>query len=506
MNGTRWNRISVALTAVLALALQYSVPPSAEGLVGVTVARTAVGATRPTLSAMAAESVEPLGLMVADRVSHDGRFVAGVNGAGLGVTVDRTTGSSTPQGGSPLGMIRDNPDLLLEVVQDLSSSGPGCKGSLAGVYVSDARTGVRSRIDTDSNGVPLVSGQTGLGDGECTDLYFTDVPWVFLSERSITKDGQMAAFCANYVDVTTPVLYVKDLRSGRLTETSLMCGVWDNPRGTTLGGRLVAVEAPTISDDGRVVHLNGNRGGYVDTVEYSLGDSLYFTESGNARSLDGWGEMTRDGGTVFMRVGIHEPGTANTTGDRVGAYNIRTARVTPVPQLPAGSVFGVRFSSFDQASRRGRYLIALGRVHDRETGMSWSLAEMVAKHGYTYNPGYTALISGDGNTIIAPTQSAEGAYQVVAVVGWRTVSVRVRALTGRSRLFVDVNPNKGRGYWKLQVQRRLADGSWKALKTYRTKGSKETRTLNLTKGTYRVWVKPKYGYQGGMSEVLSLRK
>ena len=72
--------------------------------------------------------------------------------------------------------------------------------------------------------------------------------------------------------------------------------------------------------------------------------------------------------------------------------------------------------------------------------------------------------------------------------------VKVKAKSGRSKLFVDVDPNKGSGHWKFQVQKRKADGTWKPLKTYRTNGSKETRTLNLPKGTYQVVVRAKYGF------------
>jgi hypothetical protein len=77
--------------------------------------------------------------------------------------------------------------------------------------------------------------------------------------------------------------------------------------------------------------------------------------------------------------------------------------------------------------------------------------------------------------------------------------VSAKAVRGSSKLFVNVNPNKGRKYWTFQVQRKNADGTWKPLKTYRTQGSKETRTVNLPKGTYRVWVNPKFGYQGAFS-------
>ena len=80
-----------------------------------------------------------------------------------------------------------------------------------------------------------------------------------------------------------------------------------------------------------------------------------------------------------------------------------------------------------------------------------------------------------------------------------TARVKIKAVSARSRLRVDVNPNMGSKYWTFQIQRRNADGSWKALKTYRTWGSTEKRTLNLRKGTYRVWVNPKFGHQGVMS-------
>ncbi len=84
--------------------------------------------------------------------------------------------------------------------------------------------------------------------------------------------------------------------------------------------------------------------------------------------------------------------------------------------------------------------------------------------------------------------------------------VKVKATSGRSKLFVDVNPNKGSGFWTFQVQSKKASGAWKTLKSYRTKGSAETRTINLKKGTYRVVVAPKYGYRGTTSAQVRLKK
>ena len=59
-------------------------------------------------------------------------------------------------------------------------------------------------------------------------------------------------------------------------------------------------------------------------------------------------------------------------------------------------------------------------------------------------------------------------------------------------LFVDVNPDKGRGFWNIKVQRLNGKGKWVTKKNYRTQGANKTRTTTtLPNGTYRVVVKPK---------------
>ena len=87
------------------------------------------------------------------------------------------------------------------------------------------------------------------------------------------------------------------------------------------------------------------------------------------------------------------------------------------------------------------------------------------------------------------------------------VSVSVKAVDGRRKLRVNVNPNKGAGYWTFKVQYLKKNGSWGTYKTtYKTRGKGETRTLDFRKGTYRVVVKGKYGYQGTTSAQVYLRK
>ena len=85
-------------------------------------------------------------------------------------------------------------------------------------------------------------------------------------------------------------------------------------------------------------------------------------------------------------------------------------------------------------------------------------------------------------------------------------SAEVRAVSGKSKLHVDVNPNMGSGYWQFTVQK-LTKGKWRALPTvYKTKNRLETRRLNLKRGTYRVIVMSRYGYEGGMSDTVWLRR
>lgn len=91
------------------------------------------------------------------------------------------------------------------------------------------------------------------------------------------------------------------------------------------------------------------------------------------------------------------------------------------------------------------------------------------------------------------------------VVPTNTPTVQAKAISGRSLLWVDVDPNQGSAHWTFQVQVRGPDGTWTALpRTFATRGGDETRTLNLPKGVYRVVTKPKDGYAAGYSSEVRL--
>ena len=58
-----------------------------------------------------------------------------------------------------------------------------------------------------------------------------------------------------------------------------------------------------------------------------------------------------------------------------------------------------------------------------------------------------------------------------ATISSPTVAVSVKAVSGTSKLHIDVNPNKGKGHWTFTVQRKAKNGSWGPYqKTYKTLG------------------------------------
>lgn len=80
----------------------------------------------------------------------------------------------------------------------------------------------------------------------------------------------------------------------------------------------------------------------------------------------------------------------------------------------------------------------------------------------------------------------------------------VQAVSRSGKLRVDVDPDLGKRSWKFRVDRQQADGSWKPGKTYRTKGARETRTINLRRGAYRVQLPAANGYQETTSGPVTL--
>lgn len=101
------------------------------------------------------------------------------------------------------------------------------------------------------------------------------------------------------------------------------------------------------------------------------------------------------------------------------------------------------------------------------------------------------------------------AYAATSPYGVRAPAVQVtlRAVRSRSRLYVNLDPNRGSDWWTFRVQKRRSNGTWATLATvYRTYGSGETRTLNLSKGRYRVVVPAQDGYRSATSPSVTLTR
>jgi hypothetical protein len=87
-------------------------------------------------------------------------------------------------------------------------------------------------------------------------------------------------------------------------------------------------------------------------------------------------------------------------------------------------------------------------------------------------------------------------------------SIAVKAIRYQSRLFIDVNPDNGKGYWVKVFRKGPGKGNkatWKQYgKTLRIKSADGTMTVDLVKGTYRVKVMPKYGLKNALSQQVTL--
>ena len=201
--------------------------------------------------------------------------------------------------------------------------------------------------------------------------------------------------------------------------------------------------------------------------------------------------------------------TVGTSDPSAPSAAVTPAPVVPPPTVPAptgvgvGSARGCGGDGVVDGAGEGGSPITSYLVTSSPDGMTCPTtgATSCTVSGLTNGTAYTFTVTAT-NTVGTSDPSAPSA----AVTPEATVTVTIRATSGGTRLYVDVDPNRGRGYWTFQVQRKQGENLWEPLETYQTEGSAETRTLNLAEGTYRVVVNPEYGYLGSTSTEVYLRK
>jgi hypothetical protein len=91
--------------------------------------------------------------------------------------------------------------------------------------------------------------------------------------------------------------------------------------------------------------------------------------------------------------------------------------------------------------------------------------------------------------------------------GSKAVSCKVSTNANRSVLKVNMGPNQpGNRFYTFQIERKK-NRVWSAYRgVYKTKGSKELRTVNVPKGTYRVQCFGSFGFADKTSKTIKIAK
>lgn len=104
---------------------------------------------------------------------------------------------------------------------------------------------------------------------------------------------------------------------------------------------------------------------------------------------------------------------------------------------------------------------------------------------------------------VATTATAVDAYPP----GSESVKCNAKAVKSKSKIKVNMGPNQpGKRYYVFRIDVKR-NGEWfRYLKKYKTKGTKETRTVNVPKGKYRAKCYGKFGFNGSKSGVVKIKK
>ncbi|HYO17046.1 MAG TPA: hypothetical protein VES02_00060 [Dermatophilaceae bacterium] len=92
--------------------------------------------------------------------------------------------------------------------------------------------------------------------------------------------------------------------------------------------------------------------------------------------------------------------------------------------------------------------------------------------------------------------------------GVTPVSCKVSAVSNASKIKVNMGPNQpGNRYYTFRIDVRREGGGWlRYLKTFKTQGKAETRTVNVPSGTYRVRCNGKFGFVSATSNTVNIRR
>jgi hypothetical protein len=124
----------------------------------------------------------------------------------------------------------------------------------------------------------------------------------------------------------------------------------------------------------------------------------------------------------------------------------------------------------------------------------------------TSTTSYTGLANGDHTFRVEATDEFGATDPTPAVRSFTTakrLEVKLKAKDGGSKLKVNVNPNHETKNYEIKVQQKK-NGKWKTVKTTRTKGTSDVRSINM--GKYRVKAPAQRGHLKHTSGVVNLKK
>jgi hypothetical protein len=121
---------------------------------------------------------------------------------------------------------------------------------------------------------------------------------------------------------------------------------------------------------------------------------------------------------------------------------------------------------------------------------------------------YKGLANGEHKFKVRATDKAGNTDPSPAVRKFTTarrIKVALAASIHRSKLLVDVDPNKASENYTFKVQK-MKGGTWKTVLVRKTKGPKDRRTIDMGKGKYRVWVPAQFDMIRAKSTAVTLVK
>jgi hypothetical protein len=243
---------------------------------------------------------------------------------------------------------------------------------------------------------------------QCPDISYTGAAFGMRfvgGPGQMSPDGRYVAFCANLKDPDRGDLYIKDMRTRKLTIRKGLCHL------TTEAFEFYPVH---VSESARTIMVLHNDAGstwtYRATLVLKRRATRELTLPGDAGARDLW--LTDDGRSIFYGIG----GAAD-----AGRYDTASGTVTPLgPGDPLrGEVIqpGDEYRDAVGMSRRGRYVsyngsrldATLGRVgvigvYDRQAGQAVDLTAASGMALQVGNPPFPnslvpIQISGDGRVV-----------------------------------------------------------------------------------------------------------